>query len=71
MSAQKLDASLVNTLNLDLHANKYTTSHKNKEVSPPNDVSGLGMGPESLLRAGMEYDCVKYGILRHVVNISK
>ena len=26
---------------------------------------------ESLLRAGMEYDCVKYGILRHVVNISK
>ena len=45
MSAQKLDASLVNTWNLDLHANKYTTSHKNKEVSPPNDVSGLGMGP--------------------------
>ena len=45
MSAQKLDASLVNTWNLDLHANKYTTSHKNKEVSPPNDVSGPGMEP--------------------------
>lgn len=65
MSAQKLDASLVNTWNLDLHANKYTTSHKNKEVSPPNDVSGPGMGPVRLenICSALEWNMIVWNMV--------